>query len=394
LKARIGIVIVFLMLLGVPQVSSAQCAQTLSPGANLASTISGAAAGSTICLNPGNYGSVNLNNVVKASPVTVMSLVPQGASFSLTTSGGTNRVTFDGVTLTGWSLSGSTTKNIIVKNTAFTGQAVLTMTGNSNAGILIDHCTFVNINACGNCPEGRLHITQPNSLGSQPVGVTVTNSLFENTGSGAVGESDGIQIGAYGVVIGPGNVFRGIRQGNFNRHVDSIQLYGQSHTTITGNYFTNFSIAIMAPDGGNSETISHNVFVGSGPAIQLGSHDNDVFVHNTIIGVSVFLDAKSGEPASTNGLVRDNIFRGGGLNLNCSGCTITRNMFSSGGTGSNNINGSPTFVGGQNPTTMAGFALTPTSLGSGAASDGTDMGATLVRSAGGPPSVPTGLLVQ
>ena len=51
------------ILLGLSQVSFAACDQTLSPGANVASAVSNAANGTTICLNNGNYASVDLFNI-------------------------------------------------------------------------------------------------------------------------------------------------------------------------------------------------------------------------------------------------------------------------------------------------------------------------------------------
>ena len=89
--------------------------------------------------------------------------------------------------------------------------------------------------------EGRFEVVQ-SPLGSQPVGVAVTNSRFSGGG-----ESDGVQIGAYGVQVGPGNTFTDLQQGNAARHVDAIQLYGASHTTIVGNFFRHNSEDIMAP---------------------------------------------------------------------------------------------------------------------------------------------------
>ena len=88
--------------------------------------------------------------------------------------------------------------------------------------------------------------------------MTIKNSHF-----GGGGCSDGIQIigDAYGVQV-IGNEFEGIQQGSCAPHVDSIQLYGSSHTLIDGNFFHDVDTAFMAPDGGENETFVNNVFLG------------------------------------------------------------------------------------------------------------------------------------
>jgi hypothetical protein len=271
-------------------------------------------------------------------------------------------------------------KDLTVLGSKFTGQAVVNVGKNSFTNILLDGNTFDGIDVCTDCYEGRLEVLA-NPWSGQPSGVTVSNNHF-----GQAGESDGIQIGAYGVVIGPGNVFQGIRQLNYQRHVDSIQLYGSSHTTITGNYFFDDDVHIMAPDGGDTEVITNNVFVGGGygPAIQLGSHINDTFAHNTVINVDVHIDKKTERPdTSKNATVRDNVMYGGGFNTtdgagtpSCIGCVFDHNMFSQAGEamGSANVIGTPVFVGGASPTTWAGYFLQATSPGYKAASDGKNIG--------------------
>jgi hypothetical protein len=375
-------------LLGAPQASFAQaCTQTVSAGVNLASAISSAAAGTTICLYSGSYGTVSLSNVSKNPRVIVRSVTGQEATFRLNTTNGANGFTFDSVTLTAWNSSGSTTQNITVQNTRFTGPADLNMTGAANRNILIDNCTFIDIRYDGK--EGRLSVYQT-PIGSQPVGVTITNSLFENT-SPRVGESDGIQVGARGVVIGPGNIFRGIQQNGFTAHVDAIQGYGQGHTVITGNFFINNEVNIGFYDGGDTETITHNVIVRGPSGI---SHGNNVFLsigpngtvaHNTFKDISIGHGAKAGDRANSNMLVQDNIFVNadlytytGGNNGSCNGCIYTNNLFDASSTqwGTNRILGSPTFVGGSSPITMQGYQLTSTSLGFRAAisPSGADIG--------------------
>lgn len=383
MKRSIFSVVALLGMLGAGQAAQAACDQTLNPGSSVANAVASAPAGSTICLNAGSYGSVNLSNISKAGDVTVQSTSGTGATLALNIAQ-SNHLKFQNLTVTGLSIDTNQrggTKNVTVRGSTFTGQAVLNMGNNGNANILLDGNTFDGISVCGSCYEGRLEVIA-NPSSSLPSGVTISNNHF-----GKAGESDGIQIGANGVVIGPGNVFDGIVQGSYSRHVDSIQLYGSSNTTITGNYFASGDVYIMAPDGGLNERITNNVFRGSGSyywKIQMGSHDNSVFEHNTVTGsMGVSVDAKVGESSSTNALVRNNVMAGSAFkttNSNgqqaCSNCTFTNNLFSSSSNamGSSNVIGSPTFVGGASPTTWAGFQLTSSSLGYRVATDGKDLG--------------------
>ena len=281
-------------------------------------------------------------------------------------------IRIEGVTMGGADISGSTS-NVTIAGSRFTAPASVTATGMVNAGIVFDGDTFDGIDVGANDYEGRLEVVQ-SPLGTQPVGVTVTNSPF-----GGGGESDGIQIGAYGVVVGPGNTFEDIQQGNYGRHVDSIQLYGASHTSIVGNFFRRNSVEIMAPDGGHHETITDNVFLrNNGAAIQMGSHEGSVFAHNTVRNILVSMDS-----GSSAGVVRDNLMIGSSFSTNggCTGCAFSYNLFTSSGDsqGTNTVIAKPVFIGGDNATTYAGFELAPGSPGKGSASDGSDRGARIVQ---------------
>ena len=375
--------LILVLILLAPRVCFSACSQTISPGANVASVVSAAAAGTTICMNAGSYGTVTFSNIAKTADVVLQSASGRTASFGIVIRGNTNHLVFTSLTINSIDLAG-TPKNLTFSNSTFSGQAVLNMAGNPNSNILIDGNTFDGISVCANCYEGRLQIIANPGI-SQPVGVTISNNHFGNAG-----ESDGIQNGTYGVVIGPGNVFDGIIQGSYGRHVDAIQLYGQSHTTITGNYFLNGDTYVMAPDGGNTEIFTNNVFVGYGSyywKLQLGNHVNDTFSHNTIIGgssgIGVSVDAKVGSSPSANALVQNNIMINGTFKTTasdgsaaCTNCNFSNNLYGSTGDkfGANAIIATPTFLGGSKPTTWAGFQLTASSIGHNAATDGKDIG--------------------
>ncbi|MEZ0392012.1 MAG: hypothetical protein ACAH59_07355, partial [Pseudobdellovibrionaceae bacterium] len=382
------------------QWSQAACDQTLNPGANVATAISNAAAGSTICLNAGSYGMADVYRIVKSADVTVQSVSGRTASLAPRINQ-SNHIKFQNLTLTNLEIDTNQqggTKNITVLNNTFTGQAVVNVGNNSNANILFEGNTFDGISVCADCFEGRLEVIA-SPWTSQSSGVTILRNHFGNRG-----ESDGIQIGAAGVVI-DGNIFDGIQQGSYGRHVDALQLYGSSHTTIINNYFANGTTYIMAPDGGESEIIKNNVFVGTPEyywKIQLGSHDNDVFTHNTVINAGVSIDKKVGNSPSTNAIVQNNILiAGGGFKTtdsagaeSCTNCTFSYNLFQSGARGTNNIIGVPTFVGGANPSSWSGYQLASSSLGYKAGNDGQDMGTNYYGSGSvTPPPPPPPVLV-
>jgi len=349
----------------------------LNPGSSVTSAVSSAPAGSTICLNTGSYGNQSFNGIVKSSTVTVRSTEAQGAVISLSIGGTTSGLRFDSLAIGSSGIQG-TAKNITISNSRFTNQLVIRMDAVANANILIDGNTFDGISVCGSCYEGRLQVNG----GAYPIGVKVTRNHF-----GGRGESDGIQIGAPGVVVGPGNVFEDIRQGSYSRHVDAIQGYGQSRTTITGNYFRNSDVFLMFPDGGTAELINNNVFDGGSGnnGIQLGSHNGDVFEHNTVRNVTVNMDKKTENTTPSQNIVaRNNIMIGSNFKTvdtngtpACTNCTFDHNLFTSSGSvkGTASMVGTPLFVGGSVPSTWAGWQLAPSSPGFAGGSDGKDMGA-------------------
>jgi hypothetical protein len=377
-STRSIVLLVAIAAFAVPGAASA--ADLNATPSNLPSVYASAQGGDVIHLAAGGYGSF-----AGGSKSSVVTLTPQSgatATMSPNLGNGVNNLKLDGLTIDGLYTNGA--RNTAIVNSRFTGLTrVDTPTNVSNANLVFDHDTFDGLSATASSYEGRLTVRGYENTSS--VGVKITNSHFGNGGC-----SDGIQIigDAYGVEVGPGNEFSGIKQGSCAPHVDSIQLYGSSHTQIVGNYFHDNDTIIMAPDGGDHENIADNVMVGSGyvPAVQLGSHDATQFVHNTVKSIDVHMDHKSGEPASSQGVVRDNVFVSGTTNAtdagNCSGCTVSYNLFNSSGnaTGSNTQVGAPAFTGGANPSMYSGYALASGSPGKANASDGADRG---IRTTGG-----------
>jgi hypothetical protein len=310
------------------------CTQTLSPGANLTQALSSAAPDAVLCLNAGTYGGIELSDITKARDVTLRSAAGNGtAKIGYIRLWNSTHFRFQNLSIAGMGIFDSLavngdnpskkTGNIALQGNVFTDQVEFRCSGTD---LLVDRSSFDNISACTDCAEGRLQLSEG--------AVVVTNNHF-----GGPGESDGIQVNASGATIGPGNVFDGIVQGNYNRHVDAIQLYGQARTTIVGNLFKNNDVQIMAPDGGDTETIADNVFVGTDnyrPNIQFGSHKNSLFAHNTLFNVTMGYSRKKERPDnSTNDTVRDNVFVDSDITTaisdtpgsGCSNCTTSNNLF-------------------------------------------------------------------
>src|SRR4051812_9156520 len=263
------------------QASGARAADLNATPSNLSSVFSGAGGGDVIHLAAGSYG--RFGGGSKPANVT---LTPQpGAKVTMEVGfAPADHITLDGISITSATLDNA--HDITIRNSPFTGQTTVAAQ-RTNANVVFDHDTFDGINMCSTCYEGRLTIRGYDN--AAPVGVTVSNSHF-----GGGGQSDGIQIigGANGVQVGPGNEFTGLRQGGSSAHVDPIQLYGSSHTLITGNYFHDNSTAIMAPDGGDSERVENNAFVmDESPWAVVASHiPNLTLRHNSVVNGSLHVD--------------------------------------------------------------------------------------------------------
>lgn len=295
----------------------------------MASALTSVAAGGTVCLGAGSYGSVSAS-AVKASLTTVRPVA--GAS----------------VSIAGATISGS---RVRFQNIKWTGSICITGSNNVIEG--------GSIGAVGqSCTEGR-------------IGIKGASNTIKNMTIGPGGASDGIQFngGASGNQI-LGNEFTGIKQsGCGSVHCDPIQFYGGTGTIIKGNWFHGNSTGIMSPDGnGNNSTVTDNIFVTDGEypdQIVMSGANAGTYTHNTFVnGARIRAGNVNGQGGVTNMIVRDNIMPAMNLTNGQSAGAITQ---------SNNI-ASATFVG---PTSAwAGFMLAAGSAGKNAASDGKDIGAT------------------
>jgi len=231
--------------------SAARAADLQATPSNFGSVFSSARGGDTIHLASGNYGTFSGGS--KSSTVTITPASGASASMALTFSGA-NHIRLDGVTIQWLTFTGST-HDVTVANATFQGAAVIRSDQMSNANIVFDHVSVPNVDVCSTCYEGRIEVMGDSG---QPVGVTIKNSTL-----GPGGNADGVQIGGARGVQLLNNEFTGIRQGSSGPHSDALQLMGSTSTNVHGNYFHGNSTAIMAPDGGTTEQITDNVFVGT-----------------------------------------------------------------------------------------------------------------------------------
>jgi hypothetical protein len=349
-----------------------RCTKTTAVGTGLASVIASAARGSVVCLSGGDYGHVAIRNIHKAKTVVVRPVTGASASVDL------ELVASSGLRLVGLTISDllmANSANVTLSHNTFTGMS-LVQTQRVHANILFDSNRLDGNNAGPNDYEGRLTIRGYDN--TQPVGVTISNNHF---GGGC---SDGVQVigDAYGVRIGPGNKFTGLRQGGCAAHVDPIQLYGARHVVVRGNYFHDNGDGtggLESFDGDDYGTVTNNVFVCTciyPYSVAASGGDNWVVKHNTFAGGGYvsFANANDGETASGN-LVRDNVFTsGGGISARGSTWGTNDHNLNAGVPGPGNLKGTPVFVGGKKPKSYQGYRLARGSPGKGAASDGGDLG--------------------
>lgn len=351
------------------------CTTTLSAGANVATAITGAPAGATICLNDGSYGALSIPTFTKSPAVTVKAVNLHGASFgAITTNVAPNGLVLDGlnVTANGSFDTANTARNVTIKNVEWnTFQLAIFTNQYNNQSITIGPGNHWGAFDDQGQQEGRLSVVFPGGPGANPSGVTVTGNTF-----GPGGCSDGINLGSNAVQV-LNNTFSGIAQGSCVTHTDAVQGYGDINTTLDGNYWSGSTVCFGWYDNGTGLTATDNVCSGANSVASFRGLTNPTIEHNTFDGSAFRISEKSGTTAPSGYTIRNNLFHSWGLvdTTACTGCTMTSNMFDTGAFGSANVTGSPTYTGGTTPSTYAGFQLTAGSTGHAAASDGLDMGA-------------------
>jgi hypothetical protein len=347
------------------------CDRNATDASSLASEFAAAGSGETICLATGSYGTWTGGN----KSVTITAADGATPTMGLDFNNGDGSFILDNLTITSGAIVNDVS-DITIRNSTFTG--ILLFDNIYNANILLENNTHNNIEFIDGNPAGR--ISFPYGDGATHSGVTIRDSLFRG------GSSDGIQTGV-GVNIFDYEFDDIQENGHPTAHTDSIQLLGAYGTVVRGNYVHDGVTGIVAYDQVAGVTIENNVVTtDSRPeGIELYSDVDSVIQHNTVEG-SIYLDRKLANPVGTGTIVKDNIATSVTKVNGSSTAEQTNNLLAS-GAGAGDISGTPTYVGGSNPTSYNGYALAGGSLGKAAASDGEDVGI-LVAEDPGPDSTP------
>jgi hypothetical protein len=333
--------------------------------ANFAAQVSASTNGQTICLATGNYGTFTGTN----KSITIRKADGAAPTMAVDFGSGDTGFTLDGMGGMSGEMRGTGVSNITIKNSSFSGPLVIDSVENS--GIVLDGNTHNNQSRNANCTDtpARLHLSYGSSVQS---GVSVRNSSFIG------GDRDGIQTGAP-MTIGPNNVFSGIREDTGDsdcQHADPLQGIGAPGLVIDGNIVSDSADGFVNFPGDSEDwVVTDNACfdLDRNACIVLYSDDGSIVEHNTAgPGMSSLeINLSGGQNATVGTVFRNNV---GPLDAG-NGATVatnTNNLFV--GASSPNINGSPIFVGGSNPTTWAGFKLAGGSPGKNAATSGIDVG--------------------
>jgi hypothetical protein len=364
--------------------------------------LAAATAGQTVCVAAGNYGNVAAVN--KTSPGVTVRPASGVARSSVQMSFNWNDsrtpaawLTFDGVTVNNLNVS-APTHDVTWRNSEMAGPSQLNAGASPNAN-----------NACGNCPamnnqnilfegndfslsrcpdlscaiyQGRLEVMY---TASTPAGITIRGNLFHG------GCADGIQFGGdagYGVLI-QGNTFRDMLQSVCEQtyfpgresqapHIDAVQGVGVTGFVFDSNLVLNNSTGVVNYDGDASNVVvTNNVIETEGDAVVVCAAKNLRVEHNTIKRGNVWNCVNHGQTPSTNTVWRNNIQPGAvGVQGGSTFSVYDYNMCTKGTcAGSHSMSGTPSWLGGTNPQTFSGYALTGSSAGKRLASDGSDIGA-------------------
>lgn len=402
--------------------------------ANFSSQLTATEPGQVLCLASGDYTSfpTSLN---EASPGITITSAPgatvefnSGIAMNLSS---TQNVTIDGTAGGGTiSINGqldletngdafqSKALNLIFKNIAFGPyNGSVFIEGAENSNIVFDRDTFTSANiACTNGSPAGLggdFYVFSTATPTTSSGVTVENSVF--VASADLWDPDRA-IDDLAPMTVENNVFTGFldhTESTSCNHIDVLQLFSGTpgttgDTVFTGNLCYDDYGCIEGFDGTSDNTVTDNAcFDMERSCVVLYSDVGSTINHNTMetggadpSGCDTLNDASAPIQACTN----ENLFENGNKTGDPVGsgelftnnasddapnigdtsavATDTNNLWS--GASSPNISGSPSFIGGLNPTTWAGFELTSGSIGYAGGSDGLDVG--IRASAGGPPT--------
>ena len=345
------------------------------PGSNVNAAIQKATAGTALCFGSGSYGEIDVYN---AHPAAVVTMQPAaGASASM---GYINLNGVGNLTITGFNGQSSTSKGFAIINAGQGNSSNITFSNNNmgssnilirdnasaNANIMISGNTITGFRASGGYEPAMMVVNTGSS--SCPNGIT----FQANHVKGTVGDGMGTGGGACGTQF-IGNEIEGFVESACGAtHCDGFQDNGGGRNTVLdGNYFHGNSDCFLLDDGSSGIVIKNNVcstVSDSSYWMQFGGSQTITLDHNTIVSTigAQYGNDHNGTP-SANVTFTYNIFYSQPV-LNpgqpVSGSLVQNyNLCLSNCTGPNSLNGTPQFVGGSNPSTYPGFALTSSSPG-------------------------------
>jgi hypothetical protein len=399
---------------------------------NFATVIADASPGQVVCLASGDYS--GFAGTSKSSPGITITSAPGAVvtfnsgmsldlsdvqNFTLDGTGGGGTMSVGGLVdmETNSDAFQNEALNLTFQNMSFSAaDGNVLLQGEENSNITFNRDTFVDANA--KCSGGSatglsgIFYVQPTSSPTTQTGLTVENSIFVAS-SDLWNPGRAVQDGA--PMAFKNNVITGFTDHTESascNHIDGLQLYSGSDATtgsvtFTGNLCYDDYGCIMGFDGTSDNTITDNACYDMETAcINLYADTGSVVNHNvdesggadpgdcntmnessapiqSCTDSTLLLNSsKSGDRATTAETYTNNIDLHGPNVQSGSLSSNTNNMWS--GASSPDINGTPTYTGGTNPTTWAGFELSSGSTGHDAGTDGLDVG--IRASAGGPPT--------
>ena len=356
-----GVVMAALLAARSQAAAAAACTRTATP-ATLSSQVSAAAAGETICLASGNYGTWSGTN----KAITLQADAGASPQMQVNFGNGDAGFTLDGMTGMGGTVTGGA-RDFTIRNSAFTDTISIEAT---NANILLDRNSHDWDARYSGGSNAKIFVWNE---GGDFSGVTVQYSSIRN------GDLDGVHLGGGAGINVLGNLFANLCDRGTN-HTDNLQYEGGEGGRIAGNWVVAQAgcdtQGITSYDGGtNGVVIEDNVIDIRRPwGIELYADRNSIVRHNTlryypasscnfnITCGRIDINRKSEDPAGSGTQVYDNL--------------TTNVSFTNGSTGTahHNVSGqNARFVGPLD--TFLGFMLAPDSpVGLRAASDGLNVG--------------------
>ena len=380
------------------------CDQTFSSSTGLLTAVAAnPSTTKTLCLNNGSYGSLSFNSISRSAYVTIKSTTGTGASLTVDEILASTFLRFESLTLGGIGNLGNCSRNIQIVDNAFTGSQGINIWNRDDGcsatafTYLIDGNTFADsVSTTGQ--EGKISVTDDN--GAQP---SADITISDNTLTGGSCNADGIFLagGASGVTIGPGNVFQDFDQVG-ETHCDMIQFFGDGQNNIiNGNWFKDGATVLTHHTATPDNTQFTNNIISNCLQFQADNTPGFLFQHNTVYNLTDVMNWQSQGGGGATFTARSNILLGSIADPNTAGGSFSGsyNLCQTSGDcggGTNNLTGTPTFVGGSaaSITTFAGWQLANGSTGENSAHDGADRGTTYYGSAPAPAPSPVALVRQ